>query len=161
MRIGGLGSLDLRLNPIMAARKFTAALFEHVDYKAQAAEIAKKEEAKQQQQKSEQRLQLVNSDKSAGILNRIFSRSTSDASTPKEAISATSSAATSSAASSSAASWPRVLLFGDSLTQYAFGTDGGWAAMLAEKLQRKADVVNRGFSGYNSRWCRVILDQVK
>ena len=156
MRIGGLGSLDLRLNPIMAARKFTAALFEHVDYKAQAAEIAKKEEAKQQQQKSEQRLQLVNSDKSAGILNRIFSRSTSDASTPKEAISATSSAAT-----SSAASWPRVLLFGDSLTQYAFGTDGGWAAMLAEKLQRKADVVNRGFSGYNSRWCRVILDQVK
>jgi len=47
----------------------------------------------------------------------------------------------------------QLLLFGDSLTQQAWGTQG-WASKLAETYQRRADVINRGFSGYNSRWAR-------
>uniref|UniRef100_A0A6A7FZ15 Isoamyl acetate-hydrolyzing esterase 1 homolog n=1 Tax=Hirondellea gigas TaxID=1518452 RepID=A0A6A7FZ15_9CRUS len=47
--------------------------------------------------------------------------------------------------------WPRVMLFGDSITQRGFTTEGGWAAMLANSLQRRCDVISRGFSGYNTR----------
>lgn len=43
------------------------------------------------------------------------------------------------------------LQFGDSLTQYSFDPEGGWGAALAHRFQRRADVVNRGFSGYNTR----------
>ena len=47
---------------------------------------------------------------------------------------------------------PRVLLFGDSITQYSFDTQNcGWGAGLADWYSRHADVVNRGFSGFNSR----------
>ncbi|XP_022107886.1 isoamyl acetate-hydrolyzing esterase 1 homolog, partial [Acanthaster planci] len=53
-------------------------------------------------------------------------------------------------------SWPKVVLFGDSITQLSFG-DGGWGASLADQLQRKCDVVVRGFSGYNTTWGRIIL----
>ena len=56
--------------------------------------------------------------------------------------------------------WPQVVLFGDSLTQRSFGEDGGWGSVIADKLQRRCDVVNRGFSGYNSRWCRMLLPQL-
>jgi len=135
----------------MSARKFTAALFENVDFKAQEAEIAKKEAAKLREK--EKRLQMArNKDNSiGGFLSRILSRSSS-ADIP--------ASASTSSSSSPVVTWPRVLLFGDSLTQYGFGLEGGWAAMLADRLQRKADVVNRGFSGYNTRWCRSIMDQV-
>lgn len=44
---------------------------------------------------------------------------------------------------------PKVLLLGDSLTQTSFE---GWGARLADRYQRRADVVNRGMSGYNTRW---------
>ena len=120
----------------MSARKFTAALFENVDYKAQAAEMAKKDAAKQREK--DERQNRKNCEK-PGVFDRLFSRSSSSISPPKEP-------------TTSSLTWPRVFLFGDSLTQYAFGSEGGWAAMLADKLQRKADVVNRGFSGYNTRW---------
>jgi lysophospholipase L1-like esterase len=45
-----------------------------------------------------------------------------------------------------------ILLFGDSLTQNAYGMDGqvGWASLLSSTYQRRADVLNRGFSGYNT-----------
>ena len=46
---------------------------------------------------------------------------------------------------------PKLLLLGDSLTQIAF-EGGGWASSLANRYQRRADVLNRGMSGYNSRW---------
>lgn len=63
---------------------------------------------------------------------------------------------------------PRIILFGDSLTQYGFGTlpseiannsnytddetySVGWASLLATWYQRKADIVDRGYAGYNSR----------
>ncbi len=47
----------------------------------------------------------------------------------------------------------KILLFGDSITQQSFSaTHCGWGACLADHFQRKADVLNRGFSGYNSDW---------
>lgn len=47
----------------------------------------------------------------------------------------------------------KILLFGDSITQMSFSpTDCGWGAYIADKYQRRADVLNRGFSGYNSSW---------
>lgn len=59
----------------------------------------------------------------------------------------------------SALFWPRVLLFGDSITQFSF-QQGGWGASLADKLARKCDVLNRGFSGYNTRWAKIILPRL-
>ena len=44
---------------------------------------------------------------------------------------------------------PKILLLGDSLTQLGWG---GWAAHIADVYQRRADVVNRGMAGYNTRW---------
>ena len=42
---------------------------------------------------------------------------------------------------------PQILLLGDSLTQTSFD---GWGATLANVYQRRADVINRGYSGYNT-----------
>ncbi|NWT01414.1 IAH1 esterase, partial [Mionectes macconnelli] len=55
--------------------------------------------------------------------------------------------------------WPRVLLFGDSITEYSF-QESGWGAYLADRLVRKCDVVNRGISGYNTRWAKLILPRL-
>ncbi|XP_020595894.1 GDSL esterase/lipase At5g45920 [Phalaenopsis equestris] len=46
---------------------------------------------------------------------------------------------------------PKVALFGDSITEDSF-TNGGWGAALANHFSRTADVVLRGYSGYNTRW---------
>eukprot|EP01104_Vermistella_antarctica_P007674 TRINITY_DN1880_c2_g1_i1.p1 TRINITY_DN1880_c2_g1~~TRINITY_DN1880_c2_g1_i1.p1 ORF type:complete len:255 (-),score=21.40 TRINITY_DN1880_c2_g1_i1:20-784(-) len=55
----------------------------------------------------------------------------------------------------------QILLFGDSLTQHSFTLEhGGWALGLSEWYNRKADVVNRGFSGYNTTWALEVLDDV-
>ena len=48
-----------------------------------------------------------------------------------------------------------VVLLGDSLTQRGGAVAGGapgWAARLGELYARRPDVVNRGLSGYNTRW---------
>jgi lysophospholipase L1-like esterase len=53
----------------------------------------------------------------------------------------------------------RFLLIGDSITEQ--GTDTmtcGWASLLTSAYRRKADVVVRGFSGYNTRWIDTLLD---
>lgn len=55
--------------------------------------------------------------------------------------------------------WPQVILFGDSITQFSFSANG-WGSDIANKLARKCDVVNRGFSGYNSRWAKIILPRI-
>ncbi|XP_053489485.1 isoamyl acetate-hydrolyzing esterase 1 homolog isoform X2 [Ictalurus furcatus] len=55
--------------------------------------------------------------------------------------------------------WPRVVLFGDSITQFSF-QEKGWGSDLANKLARKCDVVNRGLSGYNTRWAKLVLPRV-
>lgn len=54
---------------------------------------------------------------------------------------------------------PQFVLFGDSITQRSFGP-GGWAAALADTYTRRVDIVNRGYSGYNSRWALTLLDHV-
>lgn len=57
---------------------------------------------------------------------------------------------------------PKIFLFGDSITQYSFGgtlklsnavttTRFGWGSLLSAAYARKADVYNKGFSGYNTR----------
>ncbi|KAL3837171.1 hypothetical protein ACJMK2_022547 [Sinanodonta woodiana] len=56
--------------------------------------------------------------------------------------------------------WTKAILFGDSLTQFSFSADGCWGAKVADYLQRKCDVLNRGFSGYNSRWNKIILPKL-
>lgn len=45
-----------------------------------------------------------------------------------------------------------ILLLGDSLTQLCFDGAEGWGRSLANRYQRRADVLNRGMSGYNTRW---------
>mmetsp|Transcript_23876 Transcript_23876/g.52157 ORF Transcript_23876/g.52157 Transcript_23876/m.52157 type:complete len:293 (-) Transcript_23876:194-1072(-) len=50
----------------------------------------------------------------------------------------------------------QLVLFGDSLTQAGF-SEGGWAASLAFQYQRSADIILRGYSGYNTRWALNIL----
>ncbi|KAI9495538.1 GDSL Lipase/Acylhydrolase [Zychaea mexicana] len=55
----------------------------------------------------------------------------------------------------------QILLFGDSITQFSFDTElRGFGASLANAYQRKVDVVNRGFSGYNTEWALPILRQL-
>lgn len=57
---------------------------------------------------------------------------------------------------------PSIILFGDSITEQAFGLDGqvGWASLLASDYSRRADVLNRGFSGYNTRLALDLLPRV-
>lgn len=57
-----------------------------------------------------------------------------------------------------AAMRPTFVCFGDSITQRGFAP--GWTGMLADAYQRKADVVNRGYSGYNTRWALQLLPRV-
>lgn len=53
---------------------------------------------------------------------------------------------------------PRLVLFGDSITEQSFQS-GGWGAALTDRFARQADVVLRGFSGYNTRWALKVLPQ--
>lgn len=51
-----------------------------------------------------------------------------------------------------------VVLFGDSLTEKA--QCSGWAAQLQACLSRRADILNRGLSGYTSRWAVKTLPRI-
>ncbi|KAF4346172.1 hypothetical protein CsatB_018002 [Cannabis sativa] len=51
---------------------------------------------------------------------------------------------------------PQILLFGDSITEQSF-RPGGWGAALADTYSRKADVLVRGYGGYNTRWALFLL----
>jgi len=47
----------------------------------------------------------------------------------------------------------KIVLLGDSITQLSFSASlSGWGAHIADHYQRRADVYNRGFSGYNTSW---------
>lgn len=50
----------------------------------------------------------------------------------------------------------RIVLFGDSITQYSIRSQG-FGLLLQQAYERKCDVVIRGFSGYNSRWALKLL----
>jgi len=52
----------------------------------------------------------------------------------------------------------KIVLFGDSITQRGFDVQQrGWVASLSHAYTRKADVINRGYSGYNTRWALKVL----
>ncbi|KAG0495905.1 hypothetical protein HPP92_000596 [Vanilla planifolia] len=53
---------------------------------------------------------------------------------------------------------PKVVLFGDSITEECF-VEGGWGSALANHFSRTADVVLRGYSGYNTRWALKIVER--
>uniref|UniRef100_A0A673L453 1-alkyl-2-acetylglycerophosphocholine esterase n=1 Tax=Sinocyclocheilus rhinocerous TaxID=307959 RepID=A0A673L453_9TELE len=49
--------------------------------------------------------------------------------------------------------WPQIILFGDSITQVTiWGHRALWVL--------KCDVVNRGLSGYNTRWAKIVLPRI-
>ncbi|KAI8318988.1 SGNH hydrolase [Martensiomyces pterosporus] len=54
-----------------------------------------------------------------------------------------------------------IVCFGDSLTQHGWDVGKhGWTAQLSQAYLRRLDVVNRGFSGYNTRWTKFLLPQI-
>ncbi|RYR30039.1 hypothetical protein Ahy_B01g054815 [Arachis hypogaea] len=53
----------------------------------------------------------------------------------------------------------QVVLFGDSITEQSF-RQGGWGAALANAYSRKADVVLRGYGGYNTKWALFLLHHI-
>lgn len=57
---------------------------------------------------------------------------------------------------------PSIILFGDSITEEAFGVGGsiGWASLLAADYSRRADVLNRGYAGYNTKLALDLLPRV-
>jgi len=59
-------------------------------------------------------------------------------------------------------SLPSILLFGDSITEFGFGLNGqiGWASLLSSTYSRRADVVSRGFAGYNTEHAKQILPSI-
>ncbi|KAF3770531.1 SGNH hydrolase [Cryphonectria parasitica EP155] len=61
-----------------------------------------------------------------------------------------------------AASYPQVVLFGDSLFEGCVDTQDGFSfyATLQKHCLRRYDVVNRGFSGYNTSQALRILEQI-
>lgn len=53
--------------------------------------------------------------------------------------------------------WKKLLIIGDSNSQYGYSDEGKWVSMLSDALQRRCDVINRGFSGYNTNHLRIVL----
>lgn len=51
----------------------------------------------------------------------------------------------------------RFVFLGDSITE-ASKNPNGWATHVAKEYSRRAEIVVRGFSGYNSRWALATLD---
>src|SRR4051812_26127614 len=58
------------------------------------------------------------------------------------------------------ASRKKVCFFGDSITQHGINPSEGWISNLAYWWSRRVDILNRGFSGYNSKWGLSIVDSV-
>ncbi|KAK1298189.1 GDSL esterase/lipase CPRD49 [Acorus calamus] len=54
---------------------------------------------------------------------------------------------------------PLFVLFGSSIVQYSF-SNGGWGSTLSDIYSRKADILVRGYSGWNSRRALQVIDQV-
>ena len=51
---------------------------------------------------------------------------------------------------------PQWVVFGDSITQKGF-SPGGWVSRLCDAYQRRIDVVNRGYSGYNTKLAKLVF----
>ncbi|KAI8804305.1 SGNH hydrolase-type esterase domain-containing protein [Cladochytrium replicatum] len=53
----------------------------------------------------------------------------------------------------------QIVLLGDSITQISFG-NGGFGSVLADHYQRRLDVINRGLSGYNTKWVKPVVRSI-
>ncbi|GIX89656.1 isoamyl acetate-hydrolyzing esterase 1 homolog [Caerostris extrusa] len=54
--------------------------------------------------------------------------------------------------------WPKIILFGDSQVQRSFEPENGlWGTLLANRV---CDIITRGFSGYTSRSCCIIISKI-
>ncbi|SCW02311.1 LAFE_0F03642g1_1 [Lachancea fermentati] len=63
--------------------------------------------------------------------------------------------------------YQKFLLFGDSITEFAFASsrlpnfdEFSLGAALVNTYTRRMDIIQRGFSGYNSRWALKIIPQI-
>ena len=57
--------------------------------------------------------------------------------------------------------WPKITLFGDSITRRSFDPDFGcWASHVANKVGSYFDVDQRGFEGYNSEWALEVVPKL-
>ncbi|KAL7253406.1 hypothetical protein ACSBR1_007859 [Camellia fascicularis] len=54
---------------------------------------------------------------------------------------------------------PQFVVFGSSIVQLCF-SNGGWGAILADIYARKADILLRGYYGWNSRRAIQVLDKI-
>lgn len=54
---------------------------------------------------------------------------------------------------------PQIVLFGPSIVQYSYSHEG-WGAILTDLYSCKADVVLRGYAGWNTRLALQVLDQI-
>nr|AFK45704.1 unknown [Lotus japonicus] len=54
---------------------------------------------------------------------------------------------------------PQIVLFGSSIVQLSYNNEG-WGAILANLYARKADIIMRGYSGWNSRRALQVLDKI-
>lgn len=54
---------------------------------------------------------------------------------------------------------PQFVLFGSSIVQFSFSNQG-WGAILADIYARKADIILRGYAGWNSRAALKVLNQI-
>ncbi|KAL3521207.1 hypothetical protein ACH5RR_019356 [Cinchona calisaya] len=54
---------------------------------------------------------------------------------------------------------PQFVLFGSSIVQFSY-SNGGWGSVLSDIYSRKADILLRGYFGWNSRRAVQVLDQV-
>ncbi|KAJ1687396.1 hypothetical protein LUZ63_018786 [Rhynchospora breviuscula] len=54
---------------------------------------------------------------------------------------------------------PQIVLFGDAIVETSFD-HGGWGASLSRTFSRKADVIVRGYDGYNTNWALFLLNQL-
>lgn len=54
---------------------------------------------------------------------------------------------------------PQFVLFGSSIVEFSFG-EQGWGAILAHLYARKADVILRGYAGWNTRRALQVLDTI-
>eukprot|EP00878_Enallax_costatus_P018304 GHUV01019262.1.p1 GENE.GHUV01019262.1~~GHUV01019262.1.p1 ORF type:complete len:336 (+),score=88.76 GHUV01019262.1:991-1998(+) len=56
-----------------------------------------------------------------------------------------------------AISRPSFVCFGDSITEFGYNGPSGWVSLLSQYYSRKADVINRGMAGWNTRWAKQVL----
>ncbi|XP_027336408.1 GDSL esterase/lipase CPRD49-like [Abrus precatorius] len=54
---------------------------------------------------------------------------------------------------------PQFVLFGSSIVQFSYSNEG-WGAILADLYSRKADIILRGYAGWNSRRALQVLDKI-